>query len=170
MNNNNSSVNALRFTNDELMVIGIMILMMLGHSLEVLQYLPIMVEEAVNSIPAYNASKKVAIGKLLEKVTKLKYGDLVKVFEDQTKNIVLPDFSYDEKIILGNCMCGTKLDGEFVQCLDMDVVDYIHYDLNRNVLVGEDHKFVVKVRSLDYAQRIKLLYLVKKEFFAKRIL
>ena len=153
------------FNVNEILIIGIIVLMNRGYEYDA-NSLPIWVEETVNSIPGLEDGKSVDINLLAEKVAKLDYKQLVELFETHTTDVVLPNFSFDERVVIANCICGSVLNGSFVQNLDSEVCDYI-CDIKNQGLSDADKDFVYKVKNLDYIQRVKLLNEVYKEYFSK---
>lgn len=168
---NGQNTNLPKFSKEEITLIGIVLLLTLMDSVRYdSSLISHMFEEAVHSLPGINEGKPFNIKGLMEKVSKLDYHELVKTFEKNVKHIVLPDFSEDERCILANCICSTILNGMFIQSLDATVYDYIYYNMlpsGKSDLSEANKAFVSKVKSLNYIQRVKLIYMIECEFFKK---
>ena len=169
--NKEQNTNLPELSKDEITLIGIVILCTLMGSVGYdSRLLSLQFEEAVDSLPGINEGKPFDTKRLLEKASKLDYHELVKTFEKGVKHIVLPDFSDDERVVVANCICSVMPNGQFIQCLDADVCDYIYYNMlpsGKSELSEANKAFVLKVKSLSYIQRVKLIYMINREFFQK---
>ena len=153
------------FNVNEILIIGIVLLMYRGcedeYDAKILTY---WLENTVNSIPGFVTDHKVDINLLTEKLAKLDIHQLAETFENHTKQVILPEFSWEEKVDIANCMCGSVVNGGFVQSLDYEVDEYYYYFADQ-VLSNLKKELVTKIKNLDYIQRVKLLYTVDREFF-----
>lgn len=165
------NINLPKLTNEERLLAGTVVLMCYRGFYDP-KFLPVMVENAVPRIPGLNEEKPFDTKPFVEKVSALGYQELTKLFEKEAEQVALPDFSQDEMVIIANCICGSITDGFFVQFLDEEVSDYIYYNnilpSGKTDLSETDKAFVSKVKNLSYIQRVKLIYIIKRDFFKKR--
>ena len=96
--------------------------------------------------------------------------DVVHLFNLAIKHVELPEFSFEEKMLIANCLCGTVIDDLFITHLEIEVTDLIADD-HQN-FEDEDRGFtesrknlIEKIHNLNYLQRIKLVHMIQSEIF-----
>ncbi|SFE83222.1 hypothetical protein [Succiniclasticum ruminis] len=90
------------------------------------------------------------------------FNDIVQLFNFALQDIELPYFSYDEKVIIADCLCGPDVLLNNILHLDVSVCDYI-YDLGLTPTAS--HKdLIAKIKGLDFLQRVKLIYMIRSDF------
>ncbi len=92
--------------------------------------------------------------------------DAVQLFNLAVKGIDLPEFSFEEKILIGNCICGSFINDHFINHLEDNVCDliadgYQYFEDEETGYTDSRKNLIGKIHGLNYMQRIKLVYMVK---------
>ncbi len=96
---------------------------------------------------------------------------IVKMYSLAMDQISLPEFSEEEKCTLAECLTSSYVDALFVSNMHLSVQDHCYYNhddlgsFEKSTLSKEDNALVMKVMSLDFLQRIKLIDMIDQEFF-----
>ena len=94
--------------------------------------------------------------------------DAIQLFNCAVKDIDLPDFSYDEKSLIANCLCGSEISDNFIHLLDVEVSDliadgYKYFNDEENGFTESHKNFIAKIHNLNYMQRVKLIHIIQSE-------
>ena len=94
--------------------------------------------------------------------------DAILLFHCAIKDIELPEFSSEEKYLIADCMCGRDICERFIKRLDQEVFDYTadvfkYFGAKEESLVKSRKDLINRIRSLNYMQRIKLIYEIQLE-------
>ena len=92
--------------------------------------------------------------------------DVIEIFHRIMEPIEVPEFTSDEKNVIANCLCSAKICESYIRNLDADVCDHIkYYCAGKTGLTESQINFVHRIKDLDFMQRVKLVYLIRSEFF-----
>ena len=97
------------------------------------------------------------------------FNDIVQLFNLALQDIELPEFSFEEKVLIANCMCGSAITSRFINCLELEVTDFIadgykYFEDEEKGFTEEFRKnFIAKIYNLNYMQRIKLVHVIQSE-------
>ena len=93
--------------------------------------------------------------------------DVIEIFHRIMEPIEVPEFTSDEKNVIANCLCSAKICESYIRNLDADVCDHIkYYCAGKTGLTESQINFVHRIKDLDFMQRVKLVYLIRSEFFS----
>ena len=93
--------------------------------------------------------------------------DVIEIFHRIMEPIEVPEFTFDEKIVIANSLCSAMICEHFIRSLDANVCDYIkYYCAGKTGLTESQINFVNRIKDLDFMQRVKLVYLIRSEFFS----